>query len=75
MESIDILPMGNGWLHRSAIGKLGRLLPPHEQLEEVFKKENIKDVKIKALGGRFLIITFKSIEVRDKAINEKWLMS
>lgn len=73
IESIEVHPVGIGWLNRSAIGKMRRSVSP-QQLQEEFKKENIKDVEIKAMGGRFLILTFQSNELRDEVIKEKWLM-
>lgn len=42
-------------------------------MEELFNKEGIRDVQIKPIGGRFLILTLSNEEARDVAIKEKWL--
>lgn len=72
IDSIQVHSIGNGWLYRSAIGKMRRLVSAQE-MEKVFKEENLEKVQIKPFGGRFLIITFPSEEVRDVVIKEKWL--
>ncbi|KAI8573635.1 hypothetical protein RHMOL_Rhmol01G0292400 [Rhododendron molle] len=74
IESIQIQPNGNGWLHRSAIAKIQRLLSI-EELEKEFRLEKVIDVQIRALGGRFVIITFPNEESRDAIIKEKWVMN
>lgn len=69
---IPIQPVGNGWLCRSAVAKIRKLLSG-ENLELVFRKEGVQDIQIKAMGGRFLIIIFPNVEARDSIIKEKWI--
>ncbi|KAF7143126.1 hypothetical protein RHSIM_Rhsim05G0075400 [Rhododendron simsii] len=71
--NIQLQPVGNGWLYRSAVGKLRRLCSVVE-MEKIFKKEKISDVQIKAMGGRFLVLTFPSKEIRDEIIQQQWLL-
>lgn len=71
--SIQLQPVGNGWLYRSAVGKLRRLCSVAE-MEKIFRKEKISDVQIKAMGGRFMILTFPSKEKRDDIIQQQWLL-
>ncbi|KAF7132286.1 hypothetical protein RHSIM_Rhsim09G0039900 [Rhododendron simsii] len=69
--SIQIQPVGNGWLFRSAVGKM-RKLSSASEMEEIFRKENVSNVQIKPMGGRYLILTFQSEEIRDEIISKKW---
>ncbi|KAF7112719.1 hypothetical protein RHSIM_RhsimUnG0200600 [Rhododendron simsii] len=71
--NIHLQPVGNGWLYRSAVGRLRRLYSV-EEMEEIFRKEKISNVQIKAMGGRFLILTFPSKEIRDEMIQQQWLL-
>lgn len=68
--SILVQPMGNGWLYRSAIGKIHKLISS-EDLENIFKMEQIRDVQIRAIGGRFVIVTFPNEESRNATIKER----
>lgn len=52
--------------------KFVNFLSPNDLLH-VFRKENTFVQHIKAIGGRFVIITFQSPEVRDEIIKEEWL--
>lgn len=61
VASIQIQPNGNGWLYRSVIAKIRKLLST-EELEKEFNLENVQDVQIKVLGGRFVILTFPNEE-------------
>ncbi|XP_058203039.1 uncharacterized protein LOC131317507 [Rhododendron vialii] len=70
VNSIHLQPVGNGWLERSAVGKMRRLISAQD-LEEAFKKEGV-EVQIKPMGGRFLILTFANGVVRDKVIKLEW---
>lgn len=72
MGRITVQPAGNGWLFRSAIAIMSRLVST-EDLEQVFTRERGIKVQIKAIGGRFVIITFTDVESRDSIIKEKWL--
>lgn len=67
LDCIHVQPAGNGWLYRSAIGKMRQLFSVDE-MKHIFKKENIKNVQIKAIGGRFLILTFPNEDVRNEII-------
>lgn len=71
-QSIHIQPVGNGWLFRSAVAKIRRLLPSHE-LEKIFKQANNQVDKVRAIGGCYIIITCHSPEARDEIIKEKWI--
>lgn len=72
LRNIHIHPTGNGWLMRSAVAKIRKLLSPNDLLE-VFRKENTPIEHIKAMGGRYVIITFLNSESRDVIIKENWL--
>lgn len=72
-KSIHVQAVGNGWLFRSAIGKMRRLLSAQE-MQEQFKRENIDNVQIRPIGGRYLILTFPNEESRNEVIKKKWLM-
>lgn len=71
-ESIIIQPSGNGWLGRSAVAKLRRLVSI-QNLLEIFGRKKIDNIQIKSMGGRFFIITFPNDKERDEVIREKWL--
>lgn len=71
--NIQLQPVGNGWLYRNAVGKLRRLCSMVE-MEKIFKKEKISDVQIKAMGGRFLVLTFPSKKIQDEIIQQQWLL-
>lgn len=63
IDAVQVQPAGNGWLLRSAIGKIRRLISA-QGLEEIFRKEGFRNVKIKPIGGRFLILNFLNKEER-----------
>ncbi|KAG5534965.1 hypothetical protein RHGRI_022921 [Rhododendron griersonianum] len=65
-------PSGNGWLHRSAVGVLRRVVSMMT-LKESFGLEMDKDAQFRALGGRFVLGTFQSQEVRDALIQGPWM--
>lgn len=71
-KKIHIHPSGNGWLMRSAVAKISKLLSPNELLE-IFRRNNTPVEHIKAMGGRFVIITFPNSEIRDEIMKEEWL--
>ncbi|KAH7866477.1 hypothetical protein Vadar_020924 [Vaccinium darrowii] len=72
-KSIQCLSIGNGWLYRSAVAKIRKLLT--KDLESVFNFQKVHDVQIKAIGGRYVVITFANEDIRDKIIKEKWVMN
>lgn len=72
MGTINIQAVGSGRLLRSAVAKMRKLVPA-ENLEHVFKEEGNIKVQIKAIGGRFVIITFSDLACRDSIIKEKWV--
>lgn len=56
IKSIQVQAIGNGWLTRSAIGKMRRLISTQE-MEELFSKEKLENVRVKAIGGRLICST------------------
>lgn len=74
ITSIQIQPIGFEWLLRSAIAKIRRLLST-EELEKEFRMEQVRDVQIRAIGGRFVIITFPNEESRNATIKERCVMN
>lgn len=71
-KSFIIQPMGNGWLSRSAVGRI-RKLTTTQKLVDLFKKERGVNVQIKPIGGRYVIITFSDETTRDEGIMDRWL--
>ncbi|KAF7145661.1 hypothetical protein RHSIM_Rhsim04G0141400 [Rhododendron simsii] len=71
-------PAGNGWLHRSAVAILDRLVSMAD-LRVSFMNEIRQNVVIRAMGGRSVLITFASSEIRDDIIQTKvmqrWFVS
>lgn len=51
-----------------------RKLISASEMVEIFRKENIENMPIKPMGGRFLILTFPTKEIRDEIIKKKWFM-
>lgn len=70
-HSISIQPTGNGWLFRSVVGKMRKLVSI-VKMKEIFNEEGILDVHIKSLGGRYLIMTLPNKENRDEFLQKKW---
>lgn len=62
-QQFTIQPAGNRRLFRSAVAKIRKLVSP-KYLETVFKKENCHIDHIKAIGGRYVIITFPNSEFK-----------
>ncbi|KAI8527168.1 hypothetical protein RHMOL_Rhmol12G0054800 [Rhododendron molle] len=69
---VKVQAVGNEWLSRSAVGKMRRPLLTQE-LEVIFEKERVRDIQIKSMGGRFVIITFLNEGIRDEMLKEKWM--
>lgn len=65
---------GCRWLSRSAFAKVRRLISM-EDLVAIFKREGVPEVQIKAMGGRFVLIIFPDMEIRDNIIPKKWLLN
>lgn len=65
-------PSGNGWLCRSAFGRIKRLVSA-QKLLDVFSKEGVEKCQIKPAGGRFMLVVFPNENMRDKVINDKWI--
>lgn len=72
LGSIKVHTAGNGWLFRSAVAKISKLVSA-EDLEHVFSLEGIQEVQIKATGGRHVIITFSNVEIRDSVTKKDWM--
>lgn len=69
---IKVNQIGNGWLFRSAIAVLRRIIHL-KKLEDNFKKEHGESVKIRAMGGRKVIITFMDSKQRDEQLKGTWM--
>ncbi|KAF7112336.1 hypothetical protein RHSIM_RhsimUnG0239600 [Rhododendron simsii] len=71
-------PAGNGWLHRSAVAILDRLVSMAD-LRVSCMNEIRQNVGIRAMGGRSILITFESSEIRDDIIQmkvmQRWFVS
>ncbi|KAG5553592.1 hypothetical protein RHGRI_011472 [Rhododendron griersonianum] len=70
--TIQINPVGNGWLFRSAVAVMHRVVPLMT-LKVSFGLETDKVAQFRALGGRSVLITFQSQEVRDELIKGPWM--
>ncbi|KAI8567311.1 hypothetical protein RHMOL_Rhmol02G0111300 [Rhododendron molle] len=60
-------PTGNDWLFNSVVAKLHKFMEVEELMRDL-EKENIKEPLIRSMGGRYILITFKTTEVRDAII-------
>ncbi|KAI8535208.1 hypothetical protein RHMOL_Rhmol10G0155800 [Rhododendron molle] len=69
---LKIHPVGNGWLERSAMAILDRV-ESMMTLKVSFSSETDKVAQFRALGGRSVLITFQSKEVRDDLIKGPWM--
>ncbi|KAH7852652.1 hypothetical protein Vadar_027431 [Vaccinium darrowii] len=69
--SLKFQPCGNVWLYRSAVAVLHRMISV-EELREDLKKEIVSDFQLRAMGGRSILVTFHSIDLRDEMINNDW---
>lgn len=50
-----------------------RRLISTQKLEKIFRQEQIENLQIESMGGRFLLLTFCSDNIRDEVIKERWL--
>lgn len=64
---IKIQPVGNGWLFRSVVATLHKMISL-ERLEMEVKKEVKCDVQLRSMGGRFILTTFPVEKQRDEAM-------
>lgn len=72
LETIELQSSGCGWLYRSAVGKIKRMVS-YKYLLDVFSKEGVKECQIKPAGGRLMLITFPHEKMRDEVIKKSWL--
>lgn len=70
--TIQVNPVGNGWLFRSAVAVMHRVVPMMT-LKVSFGMETDKIAQFRALGGRSVLITFQSQVVRDELIKDPWM--
>lgn len=67
--------VGSGWLYRSAVAIMKRVIPL-STLRNSFSLETDLVVQIRSMGGRSVLITFQSSEIRNSIINkpvmERW---
>ncbi|KAH7859110.1 hypothetical protein Vadar_031653 [Vaccinium darrowii] len=71
-RSVQCHAIGNGWLYRSAIAKIRKLISAKD-LECIFNLKKVIEIQIKAIGGRYVIITFANEGMRDKTLKELWV--
>lgn len=69
---LKIKPSGNGWLHRSAVAVMHRVVSMMT-LNVSFSMETDKVAQFRSMGGRYVLITFQSTEVRDEMIKKHWM--
>ncbi|KAI8534949.1 hypothetical protein RHMOL_Rhmol10G0136600 [Rhododendron molle] len=70
--TLHVNPKGNGWLFRSAVAFMNRIASMRT-LKVSFSLETDMVAQFRALGGRSILITFQSQEVRDKLIKGPWM--
>ncbi|KAH7865885.1 hypothetical protein Vadar_012672 [Vaccinium darrowii] len=66
--TINLQPSASEWLWRSAIAELKAISSP-EIIQDAFSKLHFEGVKVRSLGGLFMIITFQSRVDRNKALS------
>lgn len=69
---LSVKSSGNGWLERSAVARLCRQVPL-SKLQVSFSMSTNKVAQFRSLGGRAVLITFQSSEVRDGMIKDPWM--
>lgn len=70
--TLSIKPSGNGWLYRSAMAVMHRVVSM-VTLNVSFSLETNRVAQFRSLGGRSILITFQSQEVRDSLIGGQWM--
>lgn len=63
---------GIGWMHRSAVAVMNRVVSLRT-LKGSFDKEYELDVQFRSMGGRSVLITFPSSGVRNAFIKNPWM--
>lgn len=71
-KTLHVKPSGNGWLYRSAVAVMHRVVSM-KTLKESFGPDTNRVVQFRSLGGRYVLITFQSAEVRDSIIEGQWM--
>lgn len=69
---LKVRPIGNGWLERSAVAIMNRVVSL-TTLEASFSMESEEVAQFRAMGGRSVLVTFQSREVRDELIKGLWM--
>lgn len=67
--TLKIQPSGSGWLYRSVVAVLYKMISVEDLCEEI-QKEVARDILIRAMGGRNILITFPSFDIKDEMEQE-----
>ncbi|KAL7193594.1 hypothetical protein ACSBR2_025238 [Camellia fascicularis] len=59
---------GHGWLHESVILRFKDEYSVHG-IEKIFKEKGIGDVMVRSEGGKDVVVTFRSKEVKDAKLS------
>lgn len=70
--TIKYVGVGNGWLLRSAVAVMNKVVPL-SMLKLSFSKEYTEEVQFRALGGIYVLITFQNSVERDALIKGPWM--
>ncbi|KAH7862699.1 hypothetical protein Vadar_008349 [Vaccinium darrowii] len=70
--TLKINPVGNEWLHRSAVAVMHNAVSM-QSLKVSFKLETGFEAQFRSLGGRSVLITFQSPKDRDSLIKVLWM--
>ncbi|KAH7850469.1 hypothetical protein Vadar_033471 [Vaccinium darrowii] len=65
--TIYLQPTASEWLWRSAIAELKDVSTP-EIIQNAFSELKFKNIQVRSMGGKFMIITFQNSEDRNKAL-------
>ncbi|KAI8562178.1 hypothetical protein RHMOL_Rhmol03G0014700 [Rhododendron molle] len=69
---LHVKPSANGWLHRSAVAIMHRVVSM-KSLEVSFSMETNEVALFRSMGGRAVLLTFQSQEIRDELIKGQWM--
>lgn len=69
--TINLQPTASDWLWRSAIADLKEVSTP-EIILKAFSDLNFKDVQVRSMGGKFMLITFQNVIEVNKQLNVKF---